>query len=146
MPMEINTLGLIAALTAFLSIWIGHVSVRKVEAITVALWKPMALAVALGLLLGYAALVLENRSLSTMCGILGITLLWDALELYRQAHRIRKGHAPANPANPRHAALLRDPHSRATTLNLLERDPLGRRVAPEEAVFLVKNPEEGEVA
>jgi hypothetical protein len=53
--MEINPLGLTAAVTAFLSIWIGHVSVRKIEAITVNLWKPMVIAIALGLTLEYAA-------------------------------------------------------------------------------------------
>jgi len=42
---------------------------------------------------------------STILGILGITLLWDALELVRQAQRVKIGRAPANPANPRHACL-----------------------------------------
>jgi hypothetical protein len=39
-------------------------------------------------------------------GILGITLLWDALEMTRQQRRICKGHAHANPDNPRHARIL----------------------------------------
>jgi hypothetical protein len=135
--MEVNLLGLVAAATAFLSIWIGHVSVRKVEAITVYLWKPMVIAVVLGLALGYAALSITNRPLSTVCGILAITLLWDAFEIKRQARRVHKGHAPANPDNPRHAAILNEPNSAATTIDLLKRDPVGRPVDPNEAVQLV---------
>ncbi|OGO62248.1 MAG: hypothetical protein A2030_11630 [Chloroflexi bacterium RBG_19FT_COMBO_50_10] len=137
--MEINPLGLISAVTAFLSIWIGHVSVRKIEAITVNLWKPMVIAIALGLTLEYAAISISNRPLSTVCGILGITLLWDALEIKWQTHRIRKGRAPANPNNPRHAAMLVEPNTRATTLNLLDRDPMGRAVDMNEAIKLVTN-------
>jgi hypothetical protein len=126
--MEINPLGLISAVIAFLSIWIGHVSVRKIEAGTVALWKPMAILIALGLALEYAALTTSNRPFSTVYGILGVTLLWDAFEIKRQAYRIRKGHAPANPNNPRHAAMLVESNSHATTLNILNRDPTGRMV------------------
>ena len=135
--MEINPLGLISAVTAFLSIWIGHVSVRKIEAITVNLWKPMVIAIALGLTLEYAAISISNHPLSTVCGILGITLLWDALEIKRQTHRIRKGRAPANPNNLRHASMLAEPNSRATTLDILKRDPISRVVNPDEAVKLV---------
>lgn len=139
MHMEINPLGLVAALTAFLSIWIGHVSVRKIEAETVHLWKPMLMAILLGLVLEAAALFTTQRILSTVFGILGITLLWDALEIKRQAKRVRKGHAPANPANPRHAALLAEPNTHATPYDLLKRDPVGRQVSADEAVELLKS-------
>ncbi|HLD92637.1 MAG TPA: DUF4491 family protein [Anaerolineales bacterium] len=135
--MEINPLGLISAAIAFLSIWIGHVSVRKIEAITVALWKPMTILITFGLALEYAALSVSNQSLAAVFGILGVTLLWDAFEIKRQAHRVRKGHAPANPNNTRHAAMLAEPNSRATTLNILNRYPIGRAVDPEEAVRLI---------
>jgi hypothetical protein len=135
--MDINPLGAIAALTAFLTIWGGHVSVRKIEASFVHLWKPMTFAVILGLAFEYLALVTPNRSLSTVFGILGITLLWDAFELHRQAKRVSKGHAPANPNNARHAALLNAPDSHATTIDLLNRNPVGREVGPEEAIQLV---------
>lgn len=135
--MEINLLGLIAATTAFLSIWLGHVSVRKVDAKTVKLWKPMAIALTLGLGLMVAAMAITNRSLSTVFGILGITLLWDAFELKRQAHRVHRGHAPANPHNPRHAAMLAEAGTQATTLDLLNRDPVGKAVDAAEAIRLV---------
>ena len=136
MSMAINTLGLVAAVTAFLTIWIGHVTVRKVEAETRDIRIPMTVAVALGLLTEYLSLITVNRSLSTVLGILGITLLWDAFEIYRQQNRVKHGHAPANPNNPRHAKILAE-YSSATTLDLLKREPTGRQVSPEEAPKLI---------
>jgi len=68
---------------------------------------------------------------SAVCGILGITLLWDSLEFYRQQNRIRGGHAPANPHNPRHAHILAT-HPTATTVDWLERNPRGIPYSSEE--------------
>jgi len=136
--MEINSLGLTAAVTAFLTIWIGHVAVRKVEANTINIKKTMFIAIALGLLVEYLSLSTSNLQLSTALGILGITLLWDAFEIYRQEKRIKHGHAPANPNNPRHAKILAE-HSTATKLDLLKRDPVGRQVSPEEAPKLISH-------
>ncbi len=121
--MEINTLGLVAAITAFLTIWFGHVAVRKIEFISPTIWLPTILFTALGLLTEYCSLITDNLSLKTALGIAGITLLWDAFEFTRQQKRIRKGHAPANPNNPRHAKILADPNSHATTQDLLKREP-----------------------
>lgn len=138
--MTLNFLGVIAAITAFLSIWVGHVSVRKIEAISPVLWPPTVIFVLLGLGLETLALASSSLALATVCGILGITALWDALELTRQEHRIRRGHAPANPQNPRHAAILAEPGSRAVTIDLLNRNPIGRPVAdPAEAVRLASH-------
>lgn len=141
--MDVNPLGLAAGAAAFFSVWLGHVAVRKIEARTVHLWKPVLAAVLLGLGFEVAALFTESRLLSAVCGILGITLLWDALELKRQRRRVQKGHAPANPANPLHAAWLADPASPATPLDLLDRDPLGRPVGAEEAAARVRPHREG---
>lgn len=126
--MEINTLGLIAAFTAFLSIWFGHVAVRKIESSSRTIWIPTVIAIALGLSLEYCSLITDNISLKTALGITGITLLWDALEFTRQQNRVKKGHAPANPNNPRHARILAKPNSHATTLDLLKREPTGKPV------------------
>ncbi len=134
--MEINTLGLVAAITAFLSIWFGHVAVRKIEFISPTIWIPTIVFIALGLLAEYCSLITDNWSLKTALGILGITLLFDAFELTRQQKRIIKGHAPANPNNPRHAKIFAE-HPSATTLDLLKRDPIGRTVSHEEAAKLV---------
>lgn len=121
--MEINTLGLTAAVTAFLAIWLGHVTVRKVEAEARDIRPPIIIAIALGLITEYGSLITDNWSLKTALGILGITLLWDAFEIYRQQNRIKHGHAPANPNNPRHARFLADPNLHATTQDLLKREP-----------------------
>ncbi len=133
-----NPLGLIAAITAFLAIWIGHVAVRKLEAEARDIRPPMFIAILLGLITVYFSLSTSNLQLSTILGILGITLLWDAFEIYRQQNRIKHGHAPANPNNPRHVKILRE-YSTATTLDLLKRDPVGRSVLPEEAPKLISH-------
>lgn len=117
-----NTLGLTAAVTAFFSIWFGHVAVRKVEAEARDLRIPILIAIALGLLTEYCSLITDNLSLKTALGILGVTLLWDAFELHRQQNRVKDGHAPANPNNPRHARILAE-YPSATTKDLLKREP-----------------------
>lgn len=121
--MSLNFTGLIAALTAFLGIWFGHVSVRKIEAISPTLWFPTVLFATMGLLAETLSVTLAATSLKVIFGILGITLLWDALEVIRQEKRVRKGHAPANPLNPRHARILAEPGSHATPTDLLKREP-----------------------
>lgn len=131
-----NTLGLIAAVTAFLSIWFGHVAVRKIESTSRTIWIPTVTALALGLITEYCSLITVNLSLKTTLGITGVTLLWDALEFTRQQKRIIKGHAPANPNNPRHVKILAE-HKSATTLDLLKRDPVGRLVSRDEAIKLI---------
>jgi len=138
MNMAINPLGLITAVTAFLTIWIGHVTVRKVESEAHDIRPPMFIAIVLGMVAEYFSLSTSNLQLSTILGILGITLLWDAFEIYRQENRIKHGHAPANPNNPRHAKILKE-YSSATTLDLLKRDPIGRQVSPEEAPTLISH-------
>ncbi len=134
--MQINPIGLIAAISAFLGIWLGHVSVRAIERKITRLWPPIVIALVLGLALEIYSLSTGNRPLSVASGILGITLLWDALEFARQEKRIKRGHAPANPDNPRHAQILAT-HPSATTLDMLKRDPVGRKVSPGEAIHLV---------
>jgi hypothetical protein len=131
-----NFIGVVAALTAFLSVWFGHVAVRKVEYISPTIWIPSTVFAILGLTAEVFSLSTVNRPLSTVFGILGITLLFDAFELIRQQNRVKKGHAPANPANPRHAKILVQ-YSSAITLDLLKRDPTGKLITPEQAARLV---------
>jgi putative Mn2+ efflux pump MntP len=135
--MPINPIGLAAAIAAFLGIWLGHVSVRLIERNAKRLWQPILIAIALGLSLEIWSLFTENWLLNTSLGILGITILWDALEFARQEKRVRKGHAPADPANPRHAQILAE-YPSATVLDLLKRDPVGRQVDPNEAIQLIQ--------
>lgn len=133
-----NWIGLVAALTTFFSIWSGHVAVRKIEFVSPTIWIPTTIFAALGLIVEFISLSTVNRPLSTALGILGITLLFDALEFTRQQRRIRKGHAPANPNNPRHAKILAE-HQSATTLDLLKREPIGHTVGREESIGHIKN-------
>jgi hypothetical protein len=135
--MEISSLGPIAAFTAFFSIWFGHVAVRKVEFISPTIWIPTIIFTALGLVTEYCSLITVHRPPSTIFGIFGITLLFDALEFTRQQNRIKKGHAPANPNNPRHARILANSNFHATTLDLLKRDPVGYATSIDETNHLI---------
>jgi hypothetical protein len=134
--MHINWLGLASAGATFFGVWLGHVSVRKIEQAVTRIWIPAALALFLGLGLELASLLSPSPIGSTISGILGVTLLWDALELaVRQPRRIQHGHAPANPNNPRHAQILAAyPH--ATTFDWLNRDPRGGAYSKDELVAM----------
>lgn len=131
-----NFIGVIAALTTFLSVWFGHVAVRKIESISPTVWLPSLVFAMLGLTAGFLSLSTASRSLSTILGIFGMTLFVDALQLFSQQKRVIHGHAPANPNNPRHARILAE-HSSATTLDLLKRDPTGNPVTREQAAPLI---------
>jgi hypothetical protein len=133
-----NPLGFLAATTAFLAIWLGHVSVRKIEFASATIWKPATVFAIFGIILEALSLSGVNRPLSVVFGITGITLLWDAFEFIRQQKRIIIGHAPANPNNPRHLKIMAD-HNSATTFDLLKRAPSGRGTSPEEAVKVVEH-------
>lgn len=122
-----NSIGVIAALAAFFSIWFGHVAVRRIEFISPTIWLPAIIFAALGLITEYCSLITVHRPLSTVLGIFGITLLFDALEFTRQQNRVKKGHAPANPSNQRHIKILAE-HSSTTTLDLLKREPTGELI------------------
>ena len=134
--MELNSIGLVAAVSTFVGVWFGHVAVRKIESISPTLWLPITAFAIIGVALEWVSLLTSHFSLSSATGILGFTLLWDALEFTRQQNRIKKGHAPANPDNPRHARLMRE-HAFVTTVDLLKRDPLGKPVSHSEAIQLV---------
>jgi hypothetical protein len=135
---DLNYIGSVAAASTFLGIWFGHVAVRKIESISPTLWLPIAVFGFAGIIFEAFSLLTSNLLLSTASGILGFTFLWDALEFTRQQNRIKKGHAPANPHNPRHARFLGE-HSSATTLDLLKRDPIGKPVSHNEALELIKS-------
>ena len=120
--MELNLIGLTAAISTFLGIWLGHVAVRIIERKAEKLWKPIAITLTLGLALEFLSLFTDHLLLNTALGILGITILWDALEFVRQEKRVKKGHAPANPSNPRHSRILGE-YPSAITLDLLKREP-----------------------
>lgn len=131
-----NLVGLVAALATFSGVWFGHVAVRKVEFHSPTIWLPTAAFATVGLASEWFSLITSNILLSIALGIFGITLLWDAIEVSRQQNRIKKGHAPANPNNPRHVRFMRE-HNSITDLDLLKRNPIGRPVSSAEAIQLV---------
>lgn len=131
MSVNINFIGLAAALAVFFGIWLGHVSVRKIERETVNLWIPSCIALALGIGFEIGSFLTPSLILSAMSGILGVILLWDALEFFRQQKRIKRGYAPANPNNPRHVKILAE-YPDATTLDWLDRNPRGSRYSQAE--------------
>ena len=138
--MELNYVGLVAAASTFIGVWFGHVAVRKIESISPTVWLPTAAFALGGILFEWLSLNTSRFLLSTATGILGITFLFDAIELTRQQNRVRKGHVPANPNNPRHARLMGE-SSEVTTIDLLKRDPVGKPVTPMEAIQLITRDE-----
>jgi uncharacterized membrane protein YfcA len=129
--MEINLVGVAAALATFLGVWMGHVAVRKIERETIRLWIPICVALALGVGCGVFSFLTSSLTLSAMSGIFAMTLFWDGFEFLRQQKRVRHGHAPANPKNPRHAKILAE-YPSATTIDWLDRDPRGRKYSSDE--------------
>ncbi|NTU84617.1 MAG: DUF4491 family protein [Chloroflexales bacterium] len=117
------------ATATFVGIWWGHIGVRWLERSVVRVEPPAAILTAAGLGLNLYALFAPSMTVAGVCSIIGITLLWDAYELFRQQRRVLKGHAPANPNNPRHAAYLAAA-GHVTTENLLDREPTGRPAGP----------------
>ena len=129
-------MGPAAAAATFLGVWIGHVSVRRIEREVERIWIPSTLALLSGIALELVSFLTPNLILSAICGILGVTLLWDALELaVRQPKRVREGYAPANPNNPRHAQLLAT-HPTATSFDWLDREPRGAAYTRDEMASL----------
>ena len=122
--MEINPIGVSAALATFMGIWAGHVLVRIIEFKARSILPPVIVFSMFGILLLSGSFIADSKSLSAALGILSMTTFWDAYEFFRQEKRVIKGHAPANPNNLRQQKILAT-HSTATTLDLLKRDPTG---------------------
>jgi hypothetical protein len=129
--MSINFIGLVAACATFLGVWFGHVMVRKIEYHVTNIYIPVVFFLFSGIAFETLSVTINDIRPSTAFGILGITFLWDALEFFRQQKRIKVGHAPANPQNPRHARILRE-HPAATAFDWLARYPTGRALTLEE--------------
>ena len=133
-----NAIGVVAALATFLSVWFGHVAVRKIELLSPTFWLPTTIFATVGIFVEFLSLSMVYRPFSVALGILGITLLFDALEFTRQQNRVKKGHAPANPNNPRHAKILSE-HTSATTEDLLKRDSKSHTALVDEISQLISN-------
>ncbi len=105
--------GLAAAASTFGGVWIGHVAVRAIEYRARRLWLPASLFVAVGCAFEALALASSSLALSAAAGVLGMTFIYDAIELRRQWKRVMAGRARANPANPRHRDALGEARAEA---------------------------------
>lgn len=114
-----NLIGIWMTVITLLGIWSGHVAVRWLEYRLNHLWVACLPLTAAGLALLAVSTRAELPALSAGLGLAGIILVIDAVELIHQDHRVKIGRAPANPANPRHARILRK-FPAAVTTNPLE--------------------------
>lgn len=89
--MTFNGIGVVTAIATFLSVWLGHVSVRKIEYHTPRLWVPMLIAL---------SLFVEAIWGSALLGVFGASIVWGATELRDQAVRAELGWYRFNP-NPK---------------------------------------------
>ena len=96
--MTLQWAGPVLAVVTFATIGFGHMMVRKVNYLYGT--KPAPYVLGLGLLFLFISLRATSDLASAVLGIVAVTTLWDAFELYRQEERIRRGHAPANPNRP----------------------------------------------
>jgi hypothetical protein len=135
--MIINSIGLLTAITTILTIAFGHIMVRELEYRIHTIKPAITICIFLGIGLEIGALLSDSRTASAILGIIGITFLWDGLEFYRQQKRVIKGHAPANPDNPRHQRILSQ-YPIATTVNILDRDPRGYPYSEDEIQNILK--------
>lgn len=117
--MELSLVGIVSALATFSGIAFGHILVRWLEYRVAHIWMPFLAFLTLGFLFEFFSYSIINLYTKIAFGILGITFLWDAVELFRQQRRVRRGHAPANPRNPRHRWFLESPGTSATTIDFL---------------------------
>jgi hypothetical protein len=123
--MEAQTAGLVAAAATFGSVWFGHVAVRAIEFRATRLWMPSLGFAAAGLACLWLSLRSAGPGASIGLGIIGLVLLYDILELRRQAARVRRGRAVANPANPRHRAAFEAGTALLEDLFLVDPPPPG---------------------
>jgi Domain of unknown function (DUF4491) len=115
--------GVWIGLVTFVSIWWGHVGVRWIEAHSRRIWPPLVALLLAALGLNLYALFAPNLAIGGACSVVGFTVFWDAVEVYRQQWRVIHGHAPANPRNSRHVAYLAAGLGRAD--DPLKREPQG---------------------
>ncbi|MGB9641281.1 MAG: DUF4491 family protein [Anaerolineales bacterium] len=121
MKFGINDIGFITGVSLFLGIWLGHVGVRKLEFNVANIKLPSMLFFLIGCILEWISITGNILEWKVIFGVVGVTLIWDALELFRQEKRVQRGHAPANPANPRHQRILQQ-YSDATLMDPFKPD------------------------
>lgn len=79
--------GLVLAATTLVTIAIGHVLVRRLQAAYGT--RPAIYLFGLGALVLLISLAARPDLLSAVLGITGITIVWDGIEIYRQEKRMK---------------------------------------------------------
>jgi hypothetical protein len=80
--------GPVLALTTFVTIGIGHVLVRYLQA-HFGTRPAIPFFISGGIVL-IVSLFTPNHLISAILGLIGITLVWDGIEIYRQEKRMRR--------------------------------------------------------
>lgn len=93
--MSLNFDGLIVGVLAFMTIGIFHPVVIKTEYYFGT--KPWWLFMSLGIMCVVAALLIEDRMVRIILGVISCCLFWSIKELFEQRERVRKGWFPKNP-------------------------------------------------
>ncbi len=96
--MTVEWAGPILAAVTVITIGLGHVMVRKVNYLFGTV--PAIPLFFLGAEILTASVFMSSDLLSAVMGIVGVTTVWDGVEILRQEKRIRRGHAPENPKRP----------------------------------------------
>jgi uncharacterized membrane protein YccC len=79
------------ALTTFTAIGIGHILVRRLYPVLGTRAAPLFWLLGLGTY--YASLQSMNDLVSSVLGVVAITLVWDGIEFLRQKKRVERGEA-----------------------------------------------------
>jgi hypothetical protein len=125
MKTSLNLIGIYLGVIVFLAIGAGHVLVRKIDYHFSNTWIVSLAFFIAGLVAVGLSFLVDSEILSGFLGVLGIIVFWDGIELIHQEKRVIKGHAPANPKNPRHQRILQK-YPAATTNNPLDQVDLDK--------------------
>lgn len=96
--MTVEWTGPVLAAVTVVTIGLGHVMVRKANYLFGTVPAIPLFFLGAGILT--ASFFMSSDLASAVLGIVGVTTVWDGVEVIRQENRIRRGHAPQNPKRP----------------------------------------------
>ncbi len=96
--MTVEWAGAVLAVVTVATIGLGHVMVRKANYLFGTIPAIPLFFLGAGILT--ASVFMSSDLLSAVMGIVGVTTVWDGVEMLRQENRVRRGHAPENPRRP----------------------------------------------
>ena len=96
--MTVEWAGAVLAAVTVVTIGLGHSMVRKANYLFGTIPAIPLFFLGAGILT--ASVFMSSDLLSAVMGIVGVTTVWDGIEMLRQENRVRRGHAPENPKRP----------------------------------------------